>query len=353
MKKLPVILACVFAAAIVCIAAVLGVRMKNESNVTVAAQSETGAGEWSTAEEPSAYSYEAPSVWESYSQTETVTAPSFEQSSSSAAAVIPSVPVLPGQSETETAAPQTLTEKASAVVTTIVNTAFGEMFTMPKAPKYVPKQSRIDFNTASLASYKFDPDGSYYYTDDKNAWQKGFGYNQTYDKLAIVSAMYYDTVRNTFTYEGKDWLIQLWKGQYGYSFVGAEIGVYTKTRNSSGQYACADKDDWLRMEMCFIWDEEHNGNYKPIFVRPYDTYWWCTGFVVGFESAASMKDREQFRLVAHITFKSTEMAELFCKSFENNGFRRVAKLDNNVKDTFVQAGPDVAFVWQSINQHVI
>lgn len=47
------------------------------------------------------------------------------------------------------------------------------------------------------------------------------------------------------------------------------------------------------------------------------------------------------------------MANAFCKAFEANGFKRVAKLNNNVKDTFVQVGPDVAFVWQSINQHVI
>ena len=234
-----------------------------------------------------------------------------------------------------------------------MNTAFKEAFSMPRVPKYVATESKVDFDKASLASYKYYPDGDYYYTDDKNAWQKGFGYNQVYDSLAIASWMYYDTVRTTFDFEGKNWLIQIWKGQYGYYFVGEEIGVYTKEKSSGNQYVCADKTDWLKMEMCFVWDEDHDGNYKPRFIRPYNDYWWCTGFVIGMESAASMRSREQFRMIAHITFKSTEMAELFANAFESNGFKRVAKLDNNVKDTFVQIGPDVAFVWQSINQHKI
>ena len=74
---------------------------------------------------------------------------------------------------------------------------------------------------------------------------------------------------------------------------------------------------------------------------------------MGFEADESLVTREQFRLISHITFKDTEMANAFCKAFEANGFKRVAKLNNNVKDTFVQVGPDVAFVWQSINQQVI
>ena len=260
------------------------------------------------------------------------------------------------QTAADTPEEKTLTERitsaAATIATTVVNTAFNDAFSMPRVPKYIPSESKIDFNTASLASYKYDPNGNYYYTNDKDAWQKGFGYNQIYDKLAIVSAMYYDTVRTTFNYEGKEWLIQIWKGQYGYSFVGEEIGVYTKTGNTN-TYACADKSDWLKMEMCFVWDENKDGNYQPRFARPYTDYWWCTGFVVGYESKEAMKSREQFRMVAHITFKSEEMARLFANAFEANGFRRVAKLDNSVKDTFVQIGPDVGFVWQSINQHVI
>ncbi len=81
-------------------------------------------------------------------------------------------------------------------------------------------------------------------------------------------------------------MIQLWKGQYGWVFVGAEIGVYTTDQFKTAQideaainhYNCADKSDWLNMSMDIYWDSNKNGNYERIFSRPYTKYWWCTGF---------------------------------------------------------------------------
>jgi hypothetical protein len=248
------------------------------------------------------------------------------------------------QSETAT-----LTEKVTELAT-VINTAFNEVFSLPRAPKYIPPESKIDYESVNLASYKFDGDGNYYYTDDKECWQKNFGFNEVYDKFAPLSVMFYDTVRTTFVYDNKEWMIQMWKGQYGMVFVGGEVGVYTRAIGSSGShYVCADKPDWLNMEMAFMWDEFGDGNYVPIFNRDYEKYWWCTGFVVGFPNGKLSQTLKEFRLVHHITFKSTEMAEAFCESFEKNGFRRVAVLDNDAPDTFVQVGPDVAFVWQNIN----
>ena len=217
---------------------------------------------------------------------------------------------------------------------------------MPTAPKYVQPDTDIDFETAKVLSYKYDPDGGYFYTDDKECWQKNFGFNEGYDSMAPLGMMNYDTVRVKFTYDNKEWLIQMWKGQYGYAFVGGEVGVYTRKAGAGGtHYNCAKQEDWLNMEMAFVWDKGRTGNYQTIFVRDYTQYWWCTGFVPGLETGAP---RDQFRLITHITFKSTEMAELFCEAFEKQGFTRVAKLNNNEIDTFVQVGADVAFVWQDI-----
>lgn len=236
---------------------------------------------------------------------------------------------------------QTVTQPSSSS-----NVAFSQVFTLPQAPIYYPPDVDINFDTAALASYKFDPDGNFYYTDDKDCWQKNFGFNEGYDSMAPLGMMNYDTVRTKFVYDGQEWLIQLWKGQYGYAFVGGEVGVYTRPIGSSGtHYNCASEEDWLNMEMAFMWDEHKDGNYRTIFNRDYTKYWWCTGFVVGFETG---NDRSQFRLVHHITFKDEAMANAFCEAFEANGFRRVDKLNKNEPDTFVQVGPDVAFVWQEI-----
>ncbi|MBR0112939.1 MAG: DUF4474 domain-containing protein [Clostridia bacterium] len=358
MKKTPAVLTAVFALAFVAVAAVLGVKLKKQLTVDadVARQTAQSASFETQVSEITSLTEQSTGFFSGLFTTSTpdnaltsLTAPSVTAALTESTVTLPAGETSESAAESETS----LTEKITTVATTIVNTAFSEAFAMPRVPKYIPSESKVDFNTASLASYKYYPDGDYYYTDDKNAWQKNFGYNQVYDSLAVASWMYYDTVRTTFKYENKDWLIQIWKGQYGYYFVGEEIGVYTKKSGSGNQYVCADKSDWLKMEMCFVWDEYHDGNYKPRFLRPYGEYWWCTGFVIGMESSASMKSREQFRMIAHITFKSTEMAELFANAFAANGFKRVSKLDNNSIDTFVQIGPDVAFVWQNINQHKI
>ncbi len=252
---------------------------------------------------------------------------------------------------TQAAESTTLAEKLTQIATTVANTAFKDVFTLPKAPQYVPPDTDLDFAKINLASYKYDPDGNFYYTDDKECWQKNFGFNEVYDKFAPITMMYYDTVRTTFEYGGKEWLIQIWKGQYGMAFVGGEVGVYTRSLGSIGShFVCADKEDWLYMETAFMWDEYETGEYRAVFNRKYDKYWWATGFVVGFPNGSLRKTLSEFRLVTHITFKDTEMADAFCKAFENNGFTRVEKLNNNSPDTFVQVGPDVAFVWQNINQ---
>ncbi len=255
----------------------------------------------------------------------------------------PSTPDVSAPTVQGTTQPSTQVTTQPAVT---VNKDFNKVFTMPVAPQYIPPDVDVDFETAKVLSYKYDPDGGYFYTDDKNCWQQNFGFNEGYDSMAPLGMMNYDTVRVKFVYDNKEWLVQMWKGQYGYAFVGGEVGVYTRKIGSSGtHYNCAKAEDWLNMEMAFVWDRSHDGNYQTIFTRDYTKYWWCTGFVPGLETGAP---RDQFRLITHITFESEEMANAFCQEFEKQGFRRVSKLNNNEIDTFVQVGADVAFVWQDI-----
>ncbi len=246
-----------------------------------------------------------------------------------------------------TAPSDSVTETATQPVTKpVTGSDFNKVFKMPVAPQYIEPDVNVDFDTAKVLSYKYDPDGGYFYTDDKNCWQQNFGFNEGYDSMAPLGMMNYDTVRVKFVYDNQEWLVQMWKGQYGYAFVGGEVGLYNRKLGSSGtHYNCAKQDDWLNMEMAFVWDRNHDGNYQTIFTRDYEEYWWCTGFVPGLETGAP---RDQFRLVTHITFESEEMANAFCEEFEKQGFRRVSKLNNGEIDTFVQVGADVAFVWQDI-----
>ena len=111
-------------------------------------------------------------------------------------------------------------------------------------------------------------------------------------------AISFDTVRIKFDYDDKDWMLQLWKGQYGFVFYGAEIGIYTKPKDRDvDHYDCASDEDRLKMSMDF-----YNGGVKK-FSRPYGSYWWCTGFTPGNVLGAFHK----LRVEARITMKDYEM----------------------------------------------
>lgn len=207
-----------------------------------------------------------------------------------------------------------------------------------------------------VAGYRYEPNGDFFYTDDKDCWQKNAGYNEFYDNYAPAAAMFIDQIRIRFTYENKDWMLQLWKGQYGWLFVGAETGVYTAPagtykggKGDANHYDCADKEDWLYMQLDCYWSKNNDGHYKKIFTRPYDKYWWATGFVWG-QLTKYSKPRTELKAKNRITFKSEEMANLFVQGLKEAGFVRAVGSDQLVDDSYYQSGKDVWLLWSSI-QH--
>ena len=215
----------------------------------------------------------------------------------------------------------------------------------------------IDENGVQVLGYRYSNEGDgYYYTDDKDCWQMNAGYNEVYDNMAPMTAMFIDQVRLRFNYGGKDWMIQLWKGQYGWLLVGAEIGLYTQDEgvnsgnvNDINHYNCADKEDWLYMSMDCYWAEGNNGHYKKVFSRPYAKYWWPTGFVKG-QLTKYTWPRTELKMKARITFKDAQMANLFVEELRKTGFVRAAGSASNqlVDDSYYQNGADVWFLWSTI-----
>ena len=206
-------------------------------------------------------------------------------------------------------------------------------------------------NGNQFLGYRYNAEGDFYYTDDKDCWQSNAGYNEIYDNMAAFIMMNIDQVRIRFTYEKKDWMIQLWKGQYGNLLIGAEIGVYTAPMGTyTGEvgavnhYNCADKEDWLKMDMTCYWKENNQGSYKKAFEREYDYYWWATGFVKG-QLTKYTTPRTELKVKSRITFKSTEMADLFVQGMRESGFARALGSNQLVDDSFYQKGADVWFLW--------
>ena len=159
-------------------------------------------------------------------------------------------------------------------------------------------------------------------------------------------------MRVYFTYAGKDWMIQLWKGQYGMVFYGAETGVYTKnhTEREPGVftvYQCAKEGDWLDMDMTMYHDTTGFGTYHREFTRDYGRYWWCTGFKRGHLRVE--EPARELRTTGTITLKDEEMTRLFTEGLLKCGFQLVAPDAALSPDTFSVDGTNVRYMWQNIS----
>ena len=179
--------------------------------------------------------------------------------------------------------------------------------------------------------------GFKYSTKDKvfitaeDAWQRNFGFEVTYDNVSGLGAISYDTTRIYFTYGGLEWMVQLWKGQYGLVFIGAEIGIYHREAGSSSgtMYQCATDENKLTMSMD-VYRRELSTSYKYdlLFSRSPANTWWLTGFTPGTLRAGNYVIPADFtkylKVDATLNFKDAEMAAAFI-----GGLKKVTQIDHN------------------------
>ena len=203
-----------------------------------------------------------------------------------------------------------------------------------------------------VLSYQYSYVDDYYYTNDRDCWQDNFGFGKFYDIVAPYILMEYDYVRVFFTYDNKDWMIQLWKGQYGLLFYGGEMGVYNKPHSDKEDtlftmYGCPDKSDWLKMEMS-LYHDKGGGNYVRQFTREYDDYWWCTGFKDG--HLRQQEPADELRMIGRITLNDAEMTEMFTQGLIACGFSESKSLSGLELDQFYVDGNDVHIKWQNISE---
>lgn len=143
----------------------------------------------------------------------------------------------------------------------------------------------------------------------KENWQQKFGYSDLYDLGASSFNMVMDAEPILFDYQGKEYRIEFWKGQYGIS-TGAEIGVYVhdyKSHQKEGFYRAATKEECFQMgfllfKKCFLFARE-------------DYTWWLTGFDVG-----KFSNPKDLMLKVFIKFPNQEMMKAFIKSLLESGY---------------------------------
>ena len=125
--------------------------------------------------------------------------------------------------------------------------------------------------------------GYNYYVDDNvlentpGNWQRGLGYTKLYDDLLLQSGVSdIDTVRVTFSHDGRDWLLQLWKGRY-LNMPGGEAGLYHKPGTRwTGFYDTMGDDELVGLS--FKLSDKRSG--AVLIDRPLEPNWWKAGFSV-------------------------------------------------------------------------
>lgn len=157
----------------------------------------------------------------------------------------------------------------------------------------------------------------------EDAWQRNFGFEETYDNFAGAGAISYDTIRVKFNYQGNEWMVQFWKGQYGLVLIGAEVGLYNRKENAtaSSYYDCVTDEEKLNMSMkVYRQNAENQNKYDLLFKRSPTKTWWLTGFTPGTLSAGSYvvnpDQTAKLRAEYVINFQTAEQAQAFIGGLE-------------------------------------
>lgn len=152
-----------------------------------------------------------------------------------------------------------------------------------------------------------------FFSSTLDAWQKKAGYTYLYDYMAPRFQMVFDALPIYFDYDGKTWMIELWKGQYGIN-TGAEIGIYhTDHIISASEYKttlfdCADESEMLT---CSFLLYNKDGGYLRITGK----HWWLTAFLTG-----CFSNPGDLCMKASLTFPDREMLSAFIRGMYQAGY---------------------------------
>lgn len=142
-----------------------------------------------------------------------------------------------------------------------------------------------------------------------NNMQRLRGYCRAYDEAAIMISDVIDCEPIYFRYGGYDWMIELWKGQYGIG-TGCEIGLYYHQTGEEENpvehhimgemFGCVSDEDMLDLAFSL----ERNG--EELFAQEWTRHWWLTGFRWG-----EISRPKNLTMNVSIRFPNEEMLQAF------------------------------------------
>ena len=155
--------------------------------------------------------------------------------------------------------------------------------------------------------YNYDADQQMIY-GAPHGWHGAMGFNIFYDMATPLIGFNLDTLRFRFEYDGKDWMVQLWKGIYAVAN-GGEIGIYEKPTGRPIFYD-ASEDTMLDMTM-----KVYQGD--RLYIDYADRTWW--GSAMSYASPVKeLYPPEKLRMTGTVAFEDQGMADAFFASFQEN-----------------------------------
>lgn len=156
-------------------------------------------------------------------------------------------------------------------------------------------------------------------------WMRNFGFCAEYDILANMLPPFfrYRTRRFQFEYNNKEWMIQVWKGNYLITN-GGEVGIYNRDLGSFGTfYNCASKEEELPMSLQVY-------HYDEMIINIEETrHWWVNGFKL----ANNLYHPYSLQLKFSIVFPDEEMKQAFVEAVERNLYKDVTYSVDGLKVT--------------------
>ncbi len=149
-----------------------------------------------------------------------------------------------------------------------------------------------------------------------DCWMRDFGFCLFYDFVAGLSPVFfrYDTRRFKFDYNGMEYMIQAWKGNYLIAN-GGEVGIYCRDDSRFGSYYdCANDEQMLNMSMQVLHKDKILVDEGPML------HWWINGF--------NLSDKiylpESLTMKFSIEMTDEEMLNAFCKSIDKHYMQDVS-----------------------------
>lgn len=173
------------------------------------------------------------------------------------------------------------------------------------------KQKKLN-KLANPLGYWYEPEQDIF-SSTRDAWQKSLGYGEIYNRSAPFAGMVFDNLPLYFDYDGKTWLIEFWKGQYGLS-TGCEIGIYHADEiippelHRSTIFHAPKPEEYLDIS-CLL-----RKNGVPLASLT-ENHWWLTIFLTG-----RFSHPWQLSMDISLSFPDLKMRDAFLDSLLESGY---------------------------------